>query len=79
MTIEQIRKARETRPFRPFTLRTGGGREIPVPHPEFLFITPPDRTIIVSDSQGAVELIDLLLVESLHFENGVKRARPRTQ
>ncbi len=73
MTVEQIRKAHQSRPFKPFTLRTGGGREYHVPHPEFLFITPPGRTIIVVDQDGAAELIDLLLVESLHFSNGRRR------
>ena len=70
MTIEQIRKAHQAKPFKPFTLRTGGGREYHVPHPEFMFITPPGRTIIVVDPDGAAELLDLLLVESLHFNNG---------
>ena len=74
MTVEQIRKAHQARPFKPFTLRTGGGREYHVPHPEFMFIAPPGRTIFVVDQDGAAELIDLLLVESLHFNN---RRRPR--
>ena len=76
MTIEQIRKAHQARPFKPFTLRTGGGREYHVPHPEFLFITPPGRTIIVVDEDGAAELIDLMLVESLHFNN-IRSRHPR--
>ncbi len=77
MTIEQIRKAHQAQPFKPFTLRTGGGREYKVPHPDFLFIFPSGRTILVADTDGAGELIDLLLVESLHFENGRKRRPPR--
>ena len=75
MTVEQIRKAYQARPFKPFTLRTGGGREYHVPHPEFMLITPPGRTIIVVDQDGAVDLIDLLLVESLHFDNRRRRRK----
>jgi hypothetical protein len=77
MTVEQIRKAQQARPFKAFTLRTGGGREYHVPHPEFLFITPPGRTIIVADTDGAVELLDLLLVESLHFDGGRRQRGTR--
>lgn len=77
MTIEQIRKAHKAQPFQPFTLRTAGGQEHPVPHPEFLFITPPGRTIVLSDEEGAVEVIDLLLVESLEFANGHARQAGR--
>lgn len=70
MTTEQIRKAMAATPFKPFVIETAGGREYPVPHPEFLYITPPGRTIIVSDRDGAVDILDLLLIESLHFANG---------
>ena len=77
MTLEQLRRAHQTRPFKPFTLRTGGGREYRVPHPEFLFIFPSGRTLLVVDEDGSGELIDLLLVESLHFSNGRKRRGPR--
>lgn len=78
MTTEQMRKAHQTRPSVPFAIRTGDGREFPVPHPEFLYITPPGRTVIVSDSQGAVKLIDFRLASSLHFEsNGGQRRRRR--
>jgi hypothetical protein len=34
---------------------------------------PPGRTIVVGFDDGSVELIDLLLVASLHFE----KTRPR--
>ena len=77
VTVNQIRKALETRPFKPFVLLITGGREYCVPHPEFLMITPPGRTIVVADRDGAVEIIDLILVESLHFTNGRSRSRKR--
>jgi hypothetical protein len=70
MTIEQLRKAHSARPFKPFTMRTADGREYSVPHPEFLYITPPGRTVVVADKSGAVDLVDLLLVASLHYQNG---------
>ncbi len=73
MTIEQIRKAHQARPFKPFVLRTGDGRQYRVAHPEFLAIMPPGRTVIVVGEDGSYELIDLLLVASLHFE------KPRTR
>ena len=73
MTIEQIRKAHQARPFRPFKLRTADGREYAVPHPEFLYMTPSGRTVIVADTDETVELIDLLLVASLHFDDGPRR------
>jgi hypothetical protein len=77
MTIDQIRKAHQARPFRPFTLRTGGGRAYEIRHPELLAIIPPGRTVVVACDDGTAELLDLLLVESLHFSNGRKRRSQR--
>lgn len=69
MTIEQLRKAHQAKPFAPFSMRTGDGREYRIPSPEFLFITPNPRTVVVADTDGAVEVVDLLLVTSLHFDS----------
>jgi hypothetical protein len=63
VTIEQLRKAHNARPFRSFTIRTGGGREYRVPHPEFMWIHPAGRTFGIADPDGSIELLDLLLVE----------------
>ena len=76
MTIEQLRKIHEVRPFRPFAVHLADGRRIAVPHPEFLWIPPRNqRTFVISDTKGLVEIVDLLLVTSLKETNG--RVRPR--
>jgi hypothetical protein len=75
MTIEQLRRAHQAQPFHPFTLMLAGGRGIEVPHPEVLAVFPGGRTIIVTFHDGSWEVIDLLLVESLHFSNGKQRRR----
>jgi hypothetical protein len=79
MTIEQLRRVHSARPFEPFILRTADGRELEVPHPEVLSISPQGRTIIVMTPDGAHEVIDLLLVASLRVGNGkVRRKRNRS-
>jgi hypothetical protein len=40
-----------------------------------MYITPPGRTVIVSDDDGAVNIIDLLLVTDIRIENGSKRRK----
>ena len=79
MTIEQLRKIHESRPFRPFAVHLADRRKIRVPRPEFLWIPPRNqRTFVVSDVRGLVEVIDLLLVTSLKETNGrVPRRRSR--
>lgn len=76
MTVEQLRKIHQARPFHPFEIHLADGRSLLVSHPECLAITPPGRTIGVGLDDGTIEIVDLLLVTSLKPRtNG--RARPR--
>jgi hypothetical protein len=68
MTTEQLRQAHTARPFRPFTIHTADGEPHRVPHPEFMIYVPGTRTCVVSDENGLVTIIDLLLVARLTFE-----------
>lgn len=65
MTVEQLRKMHQAKPFQPFEINLADGRALPVEHPEFLAITPPGRTIGVGLADGTIEVVDLLLVTSL--------------
>ena len=77
MTIEQIRKVHQARPFQPFDIHLADGRSLPVPHPEFLAVTPPGRTIGVGLDDGTIEVVDLLLVTSLKPRANGARSRGR--
>jgi hypothetical protein len=70
MTIQEIRKAYEARPFQPFELRTARGRTVPVKSPEFLAFSPKQRCVYVGVDDG-LEVVDLLRLTSL-------KMRPRT-
>jgi hypothetical protein len=78
MTLNELRRALIAEPFRPFTIRLADGREYPVPHRNFLFIHPAGRTAIVATIEDAsFEIVDILLIASLHFGNGRKAPRRR--
>ncbi len=79
MTIDQLREARQARPFQPFTSCLADGREIKVSHPEFLLAPPgASRTFVVATSSETYKVIDLLLVTSLDFDgDGKGRRRKR--
>lgn len=78
MTIEQLRKAHQTRPFKPFTICLADGRGIPVPHPEFLLLLPKARrTFVIGTSDDTYRVVDVLLVTSLDFEDGKPARRGR--
>jgi hypothetical protein len=64
MTIQEIKKAYEARPFQAFDLHTADGRVIPVKSPEFLAFSPKQRCVYVGLEDG-LEIVDLLLVTTL--------------
>jgi hypothetical protein len=76
MTIEQVRRMHQARPFQAFDIHMADGRSLPIEHPEVLAIPPPGRTIIVGLADGTFEIVDLLLVTSLKSRsNGAPRGR----
>ena len=79
MTIEQLRKAHQAQPFRPFTIHTADGRQFHVPHRDFLSMSPTGRTVVVYGSDDACDIIDLLLVGSLELGPQNHRRRPRAR
>ena len=66
MTIDRIREQCQVNPFRPFTLHMADGREIHVPHRDFVAPGPLGRTIIVCRPDESHHVVDLLLVTDSH-------------
>jgi hypothetical protein len=77
MTIEQLDRLHQARPFWPFTIHLADGTKHCVVSPEFLSRTPSGRTIVVNAGRDAVIIIDLLLVTKITQGNGVHRRRRR--
>jgi hypothetical protein len=68
MTIEQLRKLYEAKPFRPFIIHLADGRQIAVQHSEFMATSPSGRTITVYQTDDTANIIDLLLVTDLEIK-----------
>jgi hypothetical protein len=66
MTIDRIREHCQATPFRPFVLHMVEGREIYVPHRDFVALGPLGRTILVYRPDESHHIVDLLLVTDLH-------------
>ncbi len=70
MTVEQLSQMQHSQPFRPYRIHLADGRNLDVPHPDFLARSPAGRTAIVYKADETFEVIDLLLVTSLEVING---------
>lgn len=66
MTIDQLRRVHNTRPFIPFFMHLADGRSVPVTHPENRAFYGAGRTVHVTNGPET-EIVDLLLVASLRL------------
>jgi hypothetical protein len=76
MTMEQLRKVHQSKPFRAFALRSSDGREIQVKHPELLAFSENGRAIIVATSDDSHQVIDLRMITSVHMLDGDDSEKP---
>lgn len=68
MTHEQLFSLINARPFRPYRLKTAGGRDIAVTHPEAIAYGG-ERTAVVVLPGDRWEIIDINLIESVERTN----------
>ncbi len=78
MTIQEISRLREEKPFRPFRVLTADGREYDVMHPELLAQSTSGRLITIGLPDDSFVTLDLLLVAGIQKNirarrNGSKR------
>jgi hypothetical protein len=78
MRIEELKRAKDERPFRPFSIRMADGRKVPVTHPDALAWeanfddetgepAAPFTVVCVVPGGGWV-VIDLALITALEFQ-----------
>lgn len=65
MTHQEFHKMLSAQPFQPFTMHLADGRQLFVPHREFVLLPPNSRTTVVAQVDGTFEIVDLLLVVGL--------------
>jgi hypothetical protein len=67
MTHDQLVNLLHTRPFRPYRLRTAGGRDITITHPEAIAYGGERTAVVVFGDRW--EILDIALVESIEGTN----------
>lgn len=67
MDVAGVREALHTQPFAPFVIRLADGRSLPVPHPDFVALTP--RRVIVGAEDDSWSVVEPLLIDSLDYES----------
>lgn len=71
MDIDGIRETKNRAPFEPFSLRLADGRELHVPHPDFLAFTKR-HVIVTNPDNESYAVIEPLLVVSIECSKAGK-------
>jgi hypothetical protein len=65
MTIDAIKSARDTTPFRPFIIRTADGNGFEVPNHDSLLVAEQGQTVIVVTPDQKFHILATALVSSI--------------
>jgi len=78
MTVERLEAMLRGQPFRPFDIHTSDGEVVRVKSPEFAWLHPSKRVILVATSaaEDREEIIDLLHITKIASSRG-GNGRPR--
>ena len=66
MDLNGLREAIRRQPFEPFSIGLADGRVLPVPHPDFVALTP--RRVIVVAEDGSWSVVEPVLIVSLDYD-----------
>ena len=65
MRTENLTEAIHAAPFRPFTIHLADGKEVSVPHPDFIAHAPKGRVAVVVGADDSTHTIDVGLITRL--------------
>lgn len=68
MRAEDLQEVIRAAPFRPFAIVFADGKQVVIPHPEWILHPPGQRTAVVMEPDGRLHIIDVMLVQRLELE-----------
>lgn len=75
MAPDRVRDALKATPFRPFTVELPTAKRVHIKHPDYAFLSPAGRTLIVEKDNEGMEMIDVFLITNLSFPAAKARKR----
>ena len=75
MTATELRKYWNAAPFTPFNIVLPDGERVPVPHPDFLTVSPSGRIAHVWKKDDDWSSIDVFLITSVETARHKSRAK----
>jgi len=79
MVIESIRGFNRAVPFTPYEIHMASGERYPVPHPDFILVSPRGNYVIVVDAKERPHHLNAVLIERASPLNGNRRKNGKRQ
>jgi hypothetical protein len=70
MVVTSIREFNRAVPFKPYKIHMASGDSFPVPHPDFVSVSPKGSLVIVFDAKGVPHHLSSFLIERVTPRNG---------
>jgi len=67
MNAFSLRDVLRVEPFKPFVMTLVDGRSFEIKHPEFVFVSPKGRHVIVVNEDESLSYLEPLLIASLDY------------
>ena len=68
MILEELRNLLAAQPFKSFSIFTGDGREVAVPHHDYAWVQPTGGTVYVQQLNGKIDFINISQITRLNSD-----------
>jgi hypothetical protein len=69
MHADELKQLLHASPFRPFTVFLASEKSFTVPHQDFAWLTPKERTLVLAlNDKEAVDLLDVALIARVEVQ-----------
>ena len=75
MVIESIREFNRAVTFKPYEAQMSSGERYPVPHPDFISISPRGSFVVIIDAKERPHHLSALFIERACLLNGRQRRK----
>lgn len=72
MKAVTLRQLIEANPFKPFAINLADGRALPVPHRDFISLSPNARMLTVWNTDDSCDFVDWMRVIGFHVKGRAK-------
>jgi hypothetical protein len=76
MSTEELRVLMRSQPFKPFVVCLPSGKEVPIIHHDFAFLSPDGRTLFAYQRDMSFDMMDVISIENVKLAPPAETSAP---